>query len=154
MTPATTINRTELARRTRQIMEQARRGRTLIVESYGEEQVVVMDALDYRLLRSVATHGVDYTRGVSVETPASGQPGLTRADIEQTIAAAGGDSQAGWNRAMAAYLQAEISLGRTAELLELSPFELRERFNRLGLPLLLGPTTAEEALSELDALRQ
>ena len=39
------INKTDLARRTRQVVDRARRGDTIIVESYGEEQVVVMDAV-------------------------------------------------------------------------------------------------------------
>ena len=39
MTVATIISKTDLARRTRQIVNQARRGGAVIVESYGEEQV-------------------------------------------------------------------------------------------------------------------
>ena len=43
------ISRTELARNTREIVEQVRHGQTVIVQSYGEEQIVLLDALDYRL---------------------------------------------------------------------------------------------------------
>ena len=48
-----TISKTDLARRTRQVVDSARRGDTIIVESYGEEQVVVLDAVNYRILRAV-----------------------------------------------------------------------------------------------------
>ena len=54
MTVATIISKTDLARRTRQIVNQARRGGAVIVESYGEEQVAILDAADYRCLRAVA----------------------------------------------------------------------------------------------------
>jgi hypothetical protein len=56
MFPNTTISRTDLARSTRQALEQARRGQTVLVESYGEEQVAIVDALDYRLLQAVARY--------------------------------------------------------------------------------------------------
>ena len=52
MTVATIISKTDLARRTRQIVNQARRGGAVIVESYGEEQVAILDAADYRCLRA------------------------------------------------------------------------------------------------------
>lgn len=48
-----------------------------------------------------------------------------------------------------AYLAEEISLGRAAELLGLSRFDAQERFRRLGIPLLLGPATLEEARAEV-----
>lgn len=52
---------------------------------------------------------------------------------------------------MQAYLADEISLGKAAELLNLSRFELQERFHRLGVPLRLGPATLEEARAEVAA---
>lgn len=48
-----------------------------------------------------------------------------------------------------AYLAEEISLGRAAELLGLSRFDAQERFRQLGVPLLLGPATLEEAREEV-----
>jgi prevent-host-death family protein len=56
MAYTSTISKTDLARRTRQVVDRARRGDTIIVESYGEEQVVVIDAVDYRILRAVAAY--------------------------------------------------------------------------------------------------
>jgi predicted HTH domain antitoxin len=49
------------------------------------------------------------------------------------------------------YLSQSISLSRAAEQLGLSRFELMERFERLNIPLRLGPETKEEAQREVDA---
>lgn len=54
-------------------------------------------------------------------------------------------------RALHAYLADDISLGKAAELLGLSRFELQERFARLGISLRLGPATLEEARAEVEA---
>jgi len=51
------------------------------------------------------------------------------------------------------YLDERISLGKAAEQLGLSRFELQERFHRLGAPLRLGPATIEEAREEIAVLR-
>ncbi|MEZ4517087.1 MAG: type II toxin-antitoxin system prevent-host-death family antitoxin [Chloroflexota bacterium] len=49
-------SRTELARNTRGIMESVRQGNVVLVESYGEEQVVLLDVRDYRLLAAAARY--------------------------------------------------------------------------------------------------
>ena len=56
-------------------------------------------------------------------------------------------------RILRAYLADEISLGKAAELLELSRFDLQARFLRLGVSLRLGPATLEEAWEEIRAAR-
>jgi len=56
-------------------------------------------------------------------------------------------------RALRAYLSAEISLGKAAELLGLHRLELQERLHQLGVPLHLGPATLEEAWAEIEAAR-
>ncbi len=146
----TTISRTELARSTRQAIEQARRGQTILVESYGEEQVAIVDALDYRLLRAVAAYR---TRPDTPVQDASAIPqGLTAETIAAAQDAAGGDPQVVWEQVVTAYLEGHISLGRAATLLQQSRFELQARFNRLGLPLRLGPATTAEGQAEYDAL--
>jgi predicted HTH domain antitoxin len=146
----TIISRTELARRTRQAVEQARRGQTILVESYGEEQVAIMDALDYRLLRAVAHYR---SRPIApIEDSDIAPRGLSEETIKTAISQAAEDIQAAWNIVISTYLDGDISLGRTAELLKLSRFELMARFNRLGLPLQLGTTTVEEGRAEADAL--
>jgi prevent-host-death family protein len=139
MTVATIVSKTDLARRTRQIVNQARRGGAVIVESYGEEQVAILDAADYRCLRAMAAYYAP--RGLDAD------------EVQRAVAAAEGDAQTAWNRVLKAYLDGDISLGRAAELLELSRFDLLERMNRLGLPLHMGPSDLTDAQREVTALR-
>lgn len=146
----TTISRTELARSTRQAIEQARRGQTILVESYGEEQVAIVDALDYRLLRAVAAYRA--RPDAPAQNAAALPQGLTEERVAAAQQAAGGDPQAIWEQVITAYLDGHISLGRAATLLKQSRFELQARFNRLGLPLHLGPTTIAEGQTEYDTL--
>jgi predicted HTH domain antitoxin len=56
-------------------------------------------------------------------------------------------------RVVSDYLAARISLGKAAELLETSRFELQARFERLGLPVRLGPSSVDEARAEAAAAR-
>jgi prevent-host-death family protein len=123
-----TVSRTDLARNTRQIVEQVRQGHPVIVESYGQEQIVLLDALDYRILRAL----VDYAVG----------------------AESGETDQADLNRVIHAYLSETISLSKAAEEMDLSRFELMDRFERLGIPLRLGPASIEEAREEIRAARR
>lgn len=150
--PLIPISRTDLARNTRAIMELVRRGRPVVVESYGEEQLVLLDVLDYRLLQAAA----QYQRGrdAPVNTPGMAPRGLTEEAIAQALARADGDTQARWNRVLSAYLDGDINLGRTADLLGLQRFDLMDRFDRLGLPLLAGALSRDEALAGLGGLRR
>jgi predicted HTH domain antitoxin/PHD/YefM family antitoxin component YafN of YafNO toxin-antitoxin module len=144
MEPLNTINRTDLARRTRQMMDRVRRGDTLIVESYGEEQVVLIDVLDYRLMRAMTAYHSLPPRPNPL-TDASLEPaGLSESQLT------GLDTQERWNRIMAAYLDGHISLGRAATLGGLSRYELDERCRRLDIPRRIGPETIEEARAEVD----
>lgn len=148
MSFSTTISRTELARSTRKMLERARRGQTLFVRSYGEEQITIMDALDYRLLRAVASYRgrTDAPIADREQTP----QGLSEMQVQE--AAKGDDLQAVWNLVTGAYLDGDISLGRAALLLEMNRFELSARFNRLNLPLRLGLLDSEDILVERGAL--
>jgi len=125
------VSRTDLARRTREIVDKVRRGQVTFVESYGEEQAVLLDAVDYRILRALA----DYAT--------AGREGD-----------AGGENAQEIRRVIGAYLRGEINLGKAAELLKLSRFELMERFDRLGVPLRIGPATVEDARDEVKAARK
>ena len=51
------------------------------------------------------------------------------------------------------YLAGAISLGRAAELLELPALDLQARFQRLDVPLKLGPKDEQSALDEVNAAR-
>ena len=125
-----TISKTDLARNTRDIVDQARRGQTIVVQSYGEDQVVLLDALDYRLLRALGSYAVDRTN------------------------VSGESSENSLNAVVSDYLDARISLAKAAELLGLSRFELMERFERLGVPLRQGPATLDEAHEDVAAARR
>jgi prevent-host-death family protein len=146
------VSRTDLARNTRGVIELVRRGRPVVVESYGEEQIVLLDVLDYRLLQAAAS----YPRGrqAPVNTPGMAPRGLTETELVQAMTTGSGDEQTRWNRVMTAYLDGDINLGRTADLLGLQRFDLMDRLDRLGLPLLAGALTREEALAGLGGLRR
>jgi prevent-host-death family protein len=123
-----TISKTDLARNTRDIVDQARKGQTIVVQSYGEEQVVLLDALDYRILRALVNYALRQE---------------SEADISPI------DTHL--NKVISDYLEKRVSLAKAAELLDLSRFELMERFERLGLPLRQGPLTLEEVREEIAA---
>jgi predicted HTH domain antitoxin len=120
-----TVSRTELARRTRQIIDEVQRGQTITVESYGEEQIVLLDAVDYHILMAAA----------EAATPSS----ISRwRNLSETIRS---------------YLNGSINLGKAAEILGMSRFELMERLDRLGLPLRLGPESTADAIDEINVVR-
>jgi predicted HTH domain antitoxin len=117
-----TISRTDLARNTREIVDQVRKGHTIFVQSYGEDQIVLLDLLDYKILKAL----VDYA-------------------LQET-----GDLQAGdVNEVMRLYLDEQISLAKASEMLGLSRYELMDHFERLGIPLRLGPDTLADAQEEI-----
>lgn len=124
----TVISPTELEGRAREIMERVRHGEMTVVEASGEEQIILLDATDFRLLCALA----------ACATEASELDEKTPADV----------------RILRAYLDDEISLGKAAEELGLSRFDLADRFHRLGIPLPFGPTSLEDARSEIAAMRK
>lgn len=126
-----TISRTDLARNTREVVDQVRRSQPVLVQSYGEDQVVLLDALDYRILKAVVNYAVSK---VSAEVVDATDDGL--------------------NSTMRAYLNQDISLAKAAEQMSLSRFDLMERFERLGVPLRIGPASVDEAHDEVKTARQ
>ena len=125
------ISRTDLARRTREVVDRVQRGQMVVVKSYGEEQVVLLDVVDYRILKALAACAME-----------------TENEEEAT------QDDWGFNQAIRSYMNDEISLGRTATLLGMSRFELMERFERVGIPLRVGPATLEEAQEEIEVARR
>lgn len=121
----TRISPAELANRAHEIVDQVRRGEWTVVESQGGEQVVLLDALDYRLLRALAAYA----------TRAEREP------LEETAETS----------VLRDYLDEKISLGKVAELLQMSRWELMDRFKRLGISLRMGPASLEEARAEIAA---
>ncbi len=124
----TVISQTDLEGRAREIVERIRHGEMAVVESSGEEQVVLLDAADFRLLQALA----------ACATGAS--------EPNEEI------SRDAW--VLRRYLNTEINLGKTADELGLSRLELQDRFLRLGVPLRIGPSSMEEALREIVALEK
>jgi len=124
----TTISQADLAKRTQEVVDRVQHGEVAVVETSGQEQVVLLDSLDFRLLQALAHCAIEEReRGQEADDP----------DV----------------RILRAYLADEINLGKAAELLDLSRFELQARFLRLGVPLRLGPATLEDALEEIKAAR-
>jgi hypothetical protein len=122
---AATFSRTDLTRKTREILELVRRGRPAVIQSYGEEQAVLVDPLDYRLLQGLA--------------------GLASGRVEER------DGEIGV--LLGRYLSNEISLSKVASELGVSRFDLMERFERLGVPIEVGPDSLEDARAEVEASR-
>jgi predicted HTH domain antitoxin len=117
-----TISRTDLARNTREIVEQVRKGHTIFVQSYGEDQIVLLDILDYKILKGMADYALREAND------------LQTADVSEV---------------MRLYLDEQISLEKVSEMLGLSRYELMEHFERLGIPLRLGSETLDEAQEEV-----
>lgn len=124
----TIISPTDLEGRTREIVERVRHGEMAVVETSGEEQIVLLDATDFRLLYAMAACVTE----------------VSEADGEISSDA----------RIFRSYLADEISFGKAAQELGLSRFELADRFHRLGIPLPFGPTSLEDARSEIAAMRK
>jgi prevent-host-death family protein len=124
----TTVSPTELSERTREILDRVQDGELAVVVSGGEERIVLLDALDYRLLRAFAACATGGDAGEPEELPEV--------------------------RVLRNYLDERINLGKAAELLGITRFELEDSFRRLRAPLRLGVSSAEDAQAEMAAARQ
>lgn len=124
----TTVSQAALADKIQEVIDRVQRGEVVVVERGGKEQLAMLDPLDFRILTGLAKCAVE------------------RGRQEQEIA----DPDV---KALRAYLDDEISLGKAAELLDLHRLQLQERFLRLGVPLRLGPATLEEAREEIRVAR-
>jgi prevent-host-death family protein len=131
------VSKTDLARKTRQVIRTVQRGETAVIESHGEEEAVIIDILDYRILRAVMRYHARPKRSE-----------LRDEDLRRIA-----DAQARYNLVLAHYLSGAISVARVAELLDLSPFELRNRFQRLDVPLRMAPGDVAEAKDDFEAAK-
>ena len=134
------IPKTHLARKTRQVLQSVQRGQTTIVENHGQPEAAIIDIIDYHIVRAVLRY---HANPLKIDPEAS----LLDSKLEGID-----DVQARFDIVLAHYLDQVISLGRAAELLDLAWVDLRFRFNRLDVPLYLGPETMEEAQAEIDAI--
>ncbi len=120
----TIISPSDLSQKTREILDRVQEGELAVVASEGEERIVLLDALDYRLLRALA------------------------------FFVTGGDADDLDGRVLRDYLDEGISLGKAAELLRVTRFELEASFLRLGIPLRRGPRSIEDAQAEIATARR
>jgi prevent-host-death family protein len=122
----TIISPADLSQRTPEILERVQQGELAIVASGGEERIVLLDALDYRLLRALAL----------------------------SVAGEGDEGDLPEASVLRDYLDERISLGRAAQLLQLTRFELEGSFQRLGIPSRRGARSIQDAEAEIAAARR
>lgn len=132
------VRKTDLARNTRQVINNVLRGQTAVVESHGQPEVAIMDILDYRITRAVMRY---YSQRPSIDA----EEGLSDQQLASTS-----DPQKQFDLVLAHYLAGAISLGRVAELLALPWVDLRIRFQRLDVPLRVAPIDVEEARRDVE----
>lgn len=131
------VSRTDLARNTRRVLNDVRRGRTTLIENYGEPEAALLDIVDYRILRAVMRYHAEMPKIAS-------DAGLSEEDVQ-----AMDDPDARYGLVFAHYLAGSISLARTAELLDIPWLELRTRCLRLNVPLRSAPGDAAEAAADV-----
>ncbi len=140
------VAETELATETQQVVRAARSGQTVLVEVHGEAEVAIIDVDDYHLLRAAARYVAERQKSAPQTTAVA--VGLTDEVVARLT-----DPQDRYDLVLDGYLDEAISLSRTAELLGTSWLGLRTRFERLNLPLRIGPTDLEDARAEVRSAR-
>jgi predicted HTH domain antitoxin len=118
------ISKTDLARSTHQVIREAQRGYTVLVENHGQPEVAIVDIIDFQLQRA-AMHYLGFPT-----------------------------DQDRFNLVIGHYLAVHISIGRSAELLGMSPPELQVRLMRSGVPLRMGPESQEELDNEMKVIER
>ncbi len=122
----TIISPSDLSQRTREILDRVQQGALAVVASEGAERIVLLDALDFRLLRALAL----------------------------CAAGEGDEGELLEAQVLRDYLAERISLGKAAELFQLTRFELEGSFQWLGIPIRRGARSVEDAQAEIAAARR
>jgi predicted HTH domain antitoxin len=136
------ISKTDLARSTHQVIREAQRGYTVLVENHGQPEVVIVDIIDFQLQRA-AMHYLGFPKEFAKDIEIS----------EATVRSLPSD-QDRFNLVIGHYLAVHISIGRSAELLGMSPPELQVRLMRSGVPLRMGPESQEELDNEMKVIER
>ena len=131
------VPKTDLARKTRQVLRSVQQGQTVMIESYGQPEAAIIDITDYRILRAALNHYSHPAKANSV----------TDLTLEDVIAIE--SLQNRFDLTIGLYLAESISLSRAAELLNLTGFDLRTRLLRLDIPLRTAPISDADALSDI-----
>jgi predicted HTH domain antitoxin len=136
------ISKTDLARSTHQVIREAQRGYTVLVENHGQPEVAIVDIVDFQLQRA------------AIHYFSSSQEYKKDIKINETILETLPTDQDRFNLVIGHYLAVHISIGRSAELLKMSPPELQVRLGRSGIPLRMGPESQEELDNEVKTIQR
>lgn len=136
------ISKTDLARSTHQVIREAQRGYTVLVENHGQPEVVIVDIIDFQLQRA-AIHYFGFPKEFELDI-----------EISEAILKSLSTDQDRFNLVIGHYLAVHISIGRSAELLRMSPPELQVRLMRSGVPLRMGPESQEELDNEMKVIKK
>jgi prevent-host-death family protein len=134
-----TISKTDLARKTREVFHTVQRGQTVIVENHGQPEAAILDIADYYILLAAARY--------QTQSPLIAPDGGFAAESVENLS-----SQGLYDLVIAHYLAESISLSRAAELLDIPWLDLRSRLHRVGLPVRIGPENIADLRAEMDAL--
>jgi hypothetical protein len=136
------ISKTDLARSTHQVIREAQRGYTVLVENHGQPEVAIVDIIDYQLQRA-AMHFFGFPKEYEQDV-----------EISDSVLKSLPADQDRFNLVMGHYLALHISIGCSAELLGMSPAELKVRLMRSGIPLRMGPESQEELGNEMRVIKK
>jgi predicted HTH domain antitoxin len=136
------ISKTDLARSTHQVIREAQRGYTVLVENHGQPEVVIVDIIDFQLQRA-AIHYFGFPKEFEQDI-----------EISETILRSLPNDQDRFNLVIGHYLAVHISIGHSAELLGMSPPELQVRLMRSGVPMRMGPESQEELDNEMKVIKR
>jgi predicted HTH domain antitoxin len=136
------ISKTDLARSTHQVIREAQRGYTVLVENHGQPEVAIIDIIDFQLQRA-AIHYFSFPKEYEQDI-----------EISESILESLPTDQDRFNLVIGHYLGVDISIGRSAELLGMSPPELQIRLGRSGVPLRMGPESQEELDNEVKIINK
>ena len=136
------ISKTDLARSTHQVIREAQRGYTVLVENHGQPEVAIVDIIDFQLQKA-AIHYFGFTKEYEQDI-----------EISESILKSLPTDQDRFNLVIGHYLAVHVSIGRSAELLAMSSPELQVRLTRSGIPLRMGPETREELDNEIKVIKR
>jgi predicted HTH domain antitoxin len=136
------ISKTDLARNTHHVIREAQRGYTVLVENHGQAEVAIVDIVDFQLQRA-AIHYFSFQKEYENDL-----------EVNESLLEALATDQDRFNLVIGHYLAEHQSIGRSAELLEMSTPELMVRLRRSGVPLRVGPESEEELKEELKVMKR
>lgn len=136
------ISKTDLARSTHHVIREAQRGYTVLVENHGHPEVAIVDIVDFQLQRAAIHY---------FSSPKEYEKDI---EISEAILETLPTDQDRFNLVIGHYLAVHISIGRSAELLGMSPPELQVRLGRSGIPLRMGPESQEELDNEVKIIQK